>query len=138
MLPGPEYLEDLPWPSEATGTVIRQQYLCHDDRPFVMDVTHQSLVTVGLSSEVVRGGASAAQSRNNIRVQSTYSIVMHNWPRYVRNASRIFHWRRSLLIMFLIMWNFQEKSMGVDICSSSSFVRHCHAISRAPIGRQTT
>ncbi len=66
MLPGPEYLEDLHWPSE---TVIRQQYLCHDDRPSLVDVTHQSLVAVGLSSDVVRRGAFAAQSRNNVRVQ---------------------------------------------------------------------
>jgi len=73
MLPGPEYSEiseDLHWPSRATETVIRQQYLCHDDGPFVMDVTHQPFAAVGLSEvTVVRRGAFAAQSRNNVRVQ---------------------------------------------------------------------
>jgi len=57
MLPGPEYSEDLHWPSEATGTVIKRQYLCHDGRSFVMYVAHQSLVAVGLSEvTVVRRG----------------------------------------------------------------------------------
>jgi len=41
-------------------TVIRQQQLCHDDKPFVMDVTHVSIVAVGLD-EVVERGAFAAQ-----------------------------------------------------------------------------
>jgi hypothetical protein len=47
-------------PLRATVTVLRQQQLCHDDRSFVMNVTHLPLVTVGLS-EVLRCGAFAAQ-----------------------------------------------------------------------------
>jgi len=38
----------------VTVTVIRREQLCHDDRSFIMDVTHLALVSAGLGESAAR------------------------------------------------------------------------------------